>query len=486
MPALAAARAKPDNPTAHREFSSFRDPSGFLFWRDGTIYRWIDESYGAAFRHAQASGLYAKAVEAGLLLPFEVCDGMHHPAPGEAAREPLAVLKPVQLKLLTYPYEWSFGQLQDAAIATLDLHLLALDHGMLLKDASAFNIQFVDGAPRLIDHLSFDRLEDHAAWPAYGQFCRHFLSPLLLMSYVDLSMGRLLQIHLDGIPLDLASRLLPRRTSFSPGMQIHLHLHARVSRKYAAKRTRVLDSRRALSADRHRAIATSLKSLVKSLKPKDQITEWGDYYSDTNYTSDAFVTKKDIIVEFVKRTRPQTLWDLGGNNGEMSRAVRDLVDQILCVDIDPRAVDLNYRECRKAGITNIVPAIADLTNPTPALGLFNKERLSLFGRRPPDLLMALALIHHLAITNNVPLPYIAEIFGRQARTLIIEFVPKSDSQVQRLLANRQDIFPHYDEANFKQAFSEHFDIVDERPIPETDRVLYLMARKPAANAVVGE
>jgi len=475
MNPVASSQFAPNGAASSREFSSFRDPSGFLFWQDGTIYRWINGEYAPTFRKAEDSGLLAKAIDAGLLLPFEACPVAAF-APGGADRTNARVLKPRQLALLTYPYEWSFTQLQDAALTTLDLHLLALHHGMLLKDASAFNIQFVKGKPCLIDHLSFDTLEAHRAWPAYGQFCRHFLAPLLLMAQVDLSLGRMLEIHLDGIPLDLASRLLPRRSQLSPGIQMHLHLHGRMTRKYADERKRVT-ARRALSANQYKAIASSLRSLVAKLQPKEQITEWGDYYTDTNYSSSAFDAKKAIVREFVRQAAPRTLWDLGGNNGEMSRAVRDLASEILCVDIDPRAVDANYRQCRAEHITNIVPALADLTNPTPARGFFNRERKALFERSPPDLIMGLALIHHLAIANNLPLPKIAHFFATLAPALIIEFVPKSDAQVGRLLANRPDIFPDYTTNHFEQAFGTPFDIREKREIPESERTVYLLVRK---------
>lgn len=474
MDQIASSQFASNGDASTREFSSFRDPSGFLFWQNGMIYRWINGQYAPTFTKAERSGLLGKAIDAGLLLPFET-GSVADCAPEGTDRTDASVLKPRQLSLLTYPYEWSFTQLQDAALATLDLHLLALDHDMLLKDASAFNIQFVDGRPCLIDHLSFDNLEGHCAWPAYGQFCRHFLAPLLLMAQVDLSLGRLLEIHLDGIPLDLASRLMPRRSHLSPGIQMHLHLHGRMTRKYAGERKRVT-ARHALSANHHKAIAGSLRALVARLQPKDQITEWGDYYADTNYSSSAFDAKKAIIRDLVGQAAPRTLWDLGGNNGEMSRAVRDLADEILCVDIDPRAVDANYRRCRAEHITNIVPALADLTNPTPALGFFNRERKALFERTPPDLIMGLALIHHLAIANNLPLPKIAHFFATVAPNLIIEFVPKSDSQVGRLLANRPDIFPDYTTSQFEKAFGTHFDIREKRGIPDSERTVYLMTR----------
>lgn len=458
-----------------REFSSFRDPAGHMFWHDGVIYRWISAQSAVAFEKARASGLFAEALGAKLLLPFEECDSktLSGGGPPDAA----IILKPRQLTAFTYPYEWSFNQLRDAAMATLDVHILALSRGLLLKDASAFNIQFVDGLPQLIDHLSFDTVDAHGAWPAYGQFCRHFLAPLLLMSYVDLSLGRLTQIHLDGVPLDLASKLLPARTRLNPGIQMHLHLHARMSKKYSDHREKVETKTRGVTAEGLRAIATSLRGLIAKLEPIDQITEWGDYYADTNYSPEAFAAKQQIIRDFVKRIAPECLVDLGGNDGSMSRAVRDLAPNIVCVDIDPRAVDYNHLHNQTNGVMSILPLLADVTNPPPAIGFANRERPALIDRLKPDAIMALALIHHLAISNNLPLDYIAQFLSGWTPALIIEFVPKSDSQVQRLLANREDIFPDYNKEKFAEVFSRFFEILDARHIPGTERTLYLMSRR---------
>lgn len=458
-----------------REYASFRDPSGFMFWRDGEIYRCIQASYADEFRAAESCGLFAAAIDAGLLLPFETCEAARLPVQfGDRNR--CTVLKPRQLKAISYPYEWSFTALKDAAIRTLRLHLLALEHGFLLKDASAFNVQFVDGAPQFIDHLSFDRIAHHDAWPAYGQFCRHFLSPLLLMSYVDLSFGSILQKYIDGPPLELVSRLLPRHTMLSPAIQMHLHMHAHLSKSYAGTHERV-GAGKGLSTRGFNSIAASLLKLVERLEPKDQVTEWGDYYSDTNYSERAFSAKADMLRTMVQAARPRLIWDLGGNNGEFSRALHDLADLIICMDIDPRAVDQNYIRCRKDKIPNVLPLIADITNPPPAMGFANRERPALFERSRPDLVIALALIHHLAISNNLPLEYVADFLADHAPSLIIEFVPKSDSQAQRLLANRPDIFPDYTREGFESAFGKRFAIAKADDIPGTERILFLMHRR---------
>jgi hypothetical protein len=470
----------PDPTIPVREFASFRDPSGYVFRHRGAVYRAVHPSYGPRFRHACQSGLFDKAVASGLLIPFEEC-GCSVRELGVDEGTCLSVLKPRRLETIAFPYEWCFSQMQDAAVVTLEAHVLALEHGMVLKDATAFNVQFVDGRPALIDHLSFDDLKQHRAWPAYGQFCRHFLAPLLLMSYVDLSLGRLLQLHIDGIPLHLAASLLPWRSRLNISMQIHIHAHARMERKYADTRQdgpqKERASRTEVSPAGHRAIAGSLLSLVKKLKPKSQVTEWGDYYAQTNYAPDAFEAKKGIVRELVAQTRPRSVWDVGGNNGEFSRAIGDLADSIVCMDVDPVAVDQNYRLCKQQGIANILPLVVDLTNPTPGLGFANRERPALFERAQPDLILALALIHHLCIGSNLPFSYVARLFARLAPMLVIEFVPKSDSQVQRLLAGRKDIFPDYDEEAFAAEFSTCLTILAKRPIPGTQRTLYLMGRQ---------
>lgn len=448
------------------EFSSFRDPAGELYWQSGEIYRGINPSYERQFEAATRSGLLDACVARGLLLPFELLK------PSAAGACYIAVLKPRQLPFISYPYEWSFDQLKDAAIATLELHLEALRHGMLLKDATAFNIQWVDGRPCLIDHLSFDLLTEHGVWPAYGQFCRHFLAPLALMAHVDLALGRLLQLYIDGVPLDLAARLLPRRTRFRPSLFMHLHLHARMVQKHGGSTRKV--SGRPLTAESLAAIASSLLGLVRKLAPRRQATEWGSYYSDTNYSETAFSAKERLLRDLVQRSAPRTVWDIGANDGHFSRAIRDLAGHIVSMDIDPNAVNANYLKCKSEGIANIVPLVIDVASPTPAVGFANRERPALAERGHPDLIVALALIHHLAISGNVPFAHIAAFLAPQCRDLIIEFVPKSDSQVQRLLLNRHDIFGDYTEERFRQVFSSSFAIIDRRTIPASDRTLYLM------------
>jgi hypothetical protein len=452
------------------EFSSFRDPSGFLFWSGGEIFRCIAHRYQRQFQHASESGLYTSCVKDGLLLPFEQ-SGRNF-----GLAQCHAVLKPTLLPQITYPYEWCFDQLKDAALLTLRVHLRALEHGMVLKDASIYNVQTLGaGRPRLIDHLSFDFLTDHGAWPAYGQFCRHFLAPLTLMSYVDPGLGRMLQIHLDGIPLDLASRLLPISTRFRLGLQMHLHLHAKMVSKHghANKKVEV----RTLSAEQLAALARSLERTVAGLRPSTRTTEWGDYASHSHYSSRASSAKLAAVRQMVGQVKPRVIWDIGGNDGQYSRTLTDLADRIVCMDADPVAVNRNYLACRDGKITNVTPLVVDLTNPSPDIGFANRERPALVQRDRPDLAMALALIHHLAITHNLPFAYVARYLAGLCRHLIVEFVPKQDPQVKRLLLNRKDTFEDYGEDQFRAAFSEYFVVLQEISVADTERKLFLMQER---------
>jgi ribosomal protein L11 methylase PrmA len=221
----------------------------------------------------------------------------------------------------------------------------------------------------------------------------------------------------------------------------------------------------------------SLESAVKKLTWQPQGTEWADYYKDTNYSLNALHHKKQLICEFLDKINPKIIWDLGANVGMFSRIASDKGIQTISFDIDPAAVEKNYFECVRKGETNILPLLLDLTNPSPNIGWENQERMSLFERGPADTVFALALIHHLAISNNLPLNKIANLLSRVCNSLIIEFVPKRDSQVQRLLSTREDIFPDYIEQVFEGEFLKYFTIESSVRIRDSERTLYLMQRR---------
>ena len=451
--------------------SSFRDPSGFLFrGEDGAIYRQVNLIYREDYDHLMSSGLYDSLVKEGLLIGHEEVD-LEPPRPEIAYK----VIKPEPIPFISYPYEWCFSQLKDAALLTLKAQRVALEFGMSLKDASAYNVQFVNGRPMLIDTLSFERHREGRPWVAYRQFCQHFLAPLALMAHRDARLSQLLRVYVDGVPLDLASSLLPLRTRLMPSLLFHIHLHARAQRRFAGRAVDVSGLR--MGRLSLLGLIESLESAVRGLRWKPSGTEWAEYYEEAALRGGYLQHKSRLVAEFLDRIGPMDVWDLGANVGVFSRIASDRGIPTISFDADPAAVEKNYLECRRRGETRILPLVLDLTNPSPAIGWGNEERASLMERGPADAVMALALIHHLAISNNLPLDRIARFFKDICRRwLIVEFVPKEDPQARRLLASREDIFPGYNQRAFEEEFGRYFSIEDSSGIGDSQRTLYLMRR----------
>jgi hypothetical protein len=450
--------------------SSFRDPSGFVFARDGSVYRQVSRAYKDNYDHLMRSGLYEALVGSRLLIPHDEVSSDYATADGV-----YKILKPEFIPFISYPYEWCFSQLKDAATTTLQIQRTALDFGMTLKDGGAYNVQFLNGRPVFIDTLSFERYREGQTWAAYAQFCQHFLAPLALMSYRDIRLNQLSRVYLDGIPLDLAGSLLPFRSRLRFSLLSHVHLHAK-SQKYFAGKVPDTNGRR-MSLKAFLGLVDSLQAAVDRLKWRPRGTEWADYYQKVGYSQEAMEHKKELVRGFLKNMNPSMVWDLGANTGLFSRIAGERGITTISFDVDPAAVENSYLECRGKGERKILPLVLDLTNPSPNIGWHNRERDSFVERGPADTVLALALIHHLAISNNLPFKEIAGFFGEMCDRLIIEFVPKSDSQVQRLLSTRQDIFTDYNRQAFENTFREHFRIRNCATIRDTERVLYLMERR---------
>jgi SAM-dependent methyltransferase len=456
-----------------RDPGSWRDPSGFVYRRDGAIHRQIAPSFAPDWEAYLASGLHERLVAKHMVLPFE-------DAPIDAAMDPddaWRVIRPEQLDLISYPYEWSFGQLKDAALLTMDAQLMALEAGMSLRDASAYNVQFRGPYPVLIDSLSFERYEPGMPWVAYRQFCEHFLAPLALMAKRDVRAGRLLRAWLDGIPIDLAAGLLTGRSRTNMGLLAHLHLHARAQRagkpqdSAKAKQVRI-------SKERLVALMGNLRGTVAGLHWEPAGTEWADYADNTSYSDDATAAKARLVESLLRDAGGEVVWDLGANTGRYSAIAAGLGRRVVAWDIDPAAVERHHRALKAAGETRITPLIIDLADPSPAQGWALRERASLVDRSNADVLLGLALVHHLAIGRNVPLPMIASFFAQLAGDLVLEWVPREDVMVQTLLAGRKDIFDGYHEDGFRAAFEgAGWETCAREPIEASPRVLYRFRRR---------
>lgn len=450
--------------------SSFRDPGGFVYEDDGCILRQVNISAREHYDHLMRSGLYRELTERRLLIAHDEVDALP-----QVSATAYRVIRPEPVSLISYPFEWSFSQYQDAALLTLEVERHALRHAMSLKDCSAYNVQFHEGRPTFIDTLSLEKYHAGQPWVAYRQFCQHFLAPLALMSLTDIRLGQLCRTNLDGVPLDLATRLLPGRSRVRFGLLLHLHLHGLVPN--SGSQTRESGSPGRFSQSAMLGLIDSLESAVKGLSWKPGRSTWVSYTKESTYSPDQTDQKRRDIAEFLKRVRPASVWDLGANTGNFSRLASDRGIPTVAFDFDPACVEVNYREVKQRHETRLLPLLVDLLNPSPACGWANRERMSIFQRGRPELVLALALIHHLAITGNLPLENIAEFFSGLAPWLAIEFVAPGDVQVQRLIAQHRGVHHPYDQTRFETCFDHYFSVQEVRPIPPGGRILYLMRRR---------
>jgi len=470
--------AAPDGPVV--DPASFRDPAGYVFRRDGLLYRAVQPAGAADWEAYRSSGLHDRLVADRLVIEVEEVPSELAPTP-----DAVAVLRPRTLDFISHPYEWSFSQLKEAALLTLELQSRALDAGMRLKDASAYNLQFEAGRPIHIDTLSFEVAEATEPWPAYRQFCEHFLAPLALIAHRDARCGLMLRDHIDGIPLDLAARLLPGRTRLNFGLLSHLHAHAGAQRR--ASRAPVQSHAgadasasprppRRISATGQRALLDSLRRTVSGLR-WEPTGHWAGYATATSYSAAATASKGEIVRDMLVAAGGASAWDLGANTGVYSALAAEAGYRVVAWDQDAGSVEAHWRRVRGDGNPAVLPLILDLANPSPAIGWALAERASFLERGQPDVILALALVHHLAIGNNVPLPAVARLFARLSPRAIVEFVPKEDPMTRQLLASRRDIFDGYTLDGFRAAFGEAFTVVREAPISDSPRTLFLLERR---------
>jgi hypothetical protein len=456
--------------------SSFRDPAGFVFENSGVIYRQISHAGAEDYEHFMSSGLYQKLADKGWLIPHkEVADakkfGTH--------KKRYKIIQPEKLPFVSYPYEWTFHQLRDAALLTLNVQKLALEHSMILKDSSAYNVQFIGRRPVFIDTLSFWRYKQGDPWEGYNQFCEHFLAPLALSAYDSPEILPTLRVFLDGIPLELAAKMLPARAKMRPGIFSHIFLHSSSQKRYDRldESKKPVNKTRKVSTLAMNGLIGSLENTIKKLKLSKRDTQWGEYYTFTNYSDSSFENKKVLVRELLEQVKPKIVWDLGANDGTFSNIAAELGAFTVAFDVDSKAVEQNYAHKDKNNDL-LLPLVQDLSNPSPSLGWAHAERHSLEERGPADVTMALALIHHLAITNHSPFSQVAAFFARISKYLIIEFVPKGDTKVELLLsAFSRNKFEGYTEENFESAFAKHFKLVDKKPVKGSKRVLYLYKTK---------
>ncbi len=448
--------------------ASFRDPSGFIYEKDGTIYRFVSTNYQQDYELFHQSGLAEELLKKKFLLPFIELAENH-----TGRTDWNKTLEPQQLPFISYAWEWSFEQLKDAALTTLSICRLALQKGMILKDATPTNIQLVDGKCKLIDTLSFETYKEGEAWISYRQFCECFLNPLLIAVHTGMEAHRLLLSYPDGVPAAVTSKLLPFKTKLNASVYLHVHLQAKMAGKQSPEKKQTTRKITQKIIDR---ILENLHSCISNLRLPEQATTWNNYYSETILSETYFSEKKKLVSSLLEDINYKSVLDLGANEGEFSLLCKkDAL--VISTDFDSDCINRLYKRIKEEKRTNIYPTVIDLTYPSSSLGWMNEERPAFLSRTKVDVCMALALIHHLAIAKNITFEQLASFFASVCKELIIEFVPKGDPKVTGMLQWRKDIFDNYNEKTFEQAFAQLFELEKKMNVPGSERTMYVYQKR---------
>ena len=458
------------------EAGSFRDPAGQVYLVDGRVFRTVMPCAVEDFEFVRSTGLVAKLIEYGQLIPESVVDSA---VLGEAGAHASYVLEHPLLPFISYPYEWSFAALKAAAIHQLDIHLCALEHGVTLSDATAYNIQFRGVEPVFIDSLSFRRYVEGEFWMGHRQFCEQFLNPLLLRSFTGIPHNSWYRGGMEGLSAQELSHVLPFHRKLSFNILTHVVMQARFqSRSGSQLDAEQVVQKRKLPLTAFRQMLLGLQKWIKKLEPAGTgKTVWEEYAQDNSYSSDEAQLKRKFITVFIQSVTPKILWDIGCNTGEYAKTALDAgAAYVVGFDFDQGALDLAFSRANSEKL-NFVPLYLDAANPAPSQGWAQRERQGLMQRANADGILALALVHHLAIGKNIPLPWIVDWLVSLAPQGIIEFVQKSDPMVQELLRLREDIFDDYSEDSFTRALEEKAVIVRSETVSESGRQLFWFSRR---------
>jgi len=452
--------------------SSYRDPSGFLFYKDDVLYRQVNTVFKDDFDQFISSGLYQHLVDKNVLIPHKKID---ENLTGSADWH--QTILPEKIPFISYPYEWCFDMLKDAALVTLHAAQEAMNYGMILKDASAYNVQWHKGKMIFIDTLSFEKWDSTKPWIAYRQFCEHFLAPLALMHYLKLPLQNLFLAYPDGIPLALTKKLLPAKSKFNLNTYLHLHLHANISGNSKPKApNQKLQTPKPFSSTKFKNLLRSLEEMVQSFSLNNPSGVWSGYYNEAFQREDYVAQKKQIVEDWIGRTDAGSAIDIGANEGEFSELLSAKNISTISADFDHYSVNRLYNIARKNNNSSTLPLVIDFANPSPAIGVNNEERSAFLQRPKTDLVLALAVIHHLAIGKNIPFENIAEMFKGLGNWLIIEFVPKEDEKIQLMLQQKKDVYYDYNEENFINSFKSSYSVIKKSVIGNSGRSLFLMKK----------
>lgn len=452
---------------------SFQDRESRVVYFDNRIFRALSPRALSAWDLLQGKPFFQRMVTEGKIIPSRQVES---PDIRGILTEEAGLLEHQRIQAISYPYEWSFGMLKDAALLHLELLLAALDEDMMLKDSSAYNVQWQGAHPVFIDVGSFEALNLGAPWVGYRQFCQMFLYPLLLQAYKNVSFHPWMRGSIQGISPQDFCNLLSLPDLLKPGVFVHGFLHARLQQDFAdlATGSEAVGELKATrySPEMIRGILQGLQKIIGNLDWQEKHSTWSDYADHNTYDTQARQEKAAFVEQVIAQCHWPLVWDIGCNAGNFSRIAARNADYVLALDSDHLTVEHLYQRLKQEKIGNILPLVYNLADPSPGLGWQGQERKPLEERAKPDLILCLALIHHMVIQHNIPLKDFVNWLAGFNSSLIIEFVDREDPMVKRLLTFKQDNYKDYEPANFERCLGEAFHLERKQTLSTGTRTLY--------------
>lgn len=454
---------------------SFRDPDSRV-WRDGSrVLRGLNEAASADFAALSATSFYRGACKVGDLVTSEAVE-----ATSPDGSEWALVLEHDPVEVISYAHEWSFSMLQDAASLTLKLVRAAIDEDITSKDATPYNVQFVGAKPTFIDLGSFEPYRAGEPWWGYRQFCQMFLYPLMFTAYKDLPHQPWMRGAVDGITPEQARRVLQGRRHASKGLIPHVWLHAKADRRFSGGSAGTVDDLKRAGYNKkiYVGLVDRLRKLVDDLSWNRSDSAWADYSQRSHYPSSDLQSKADFVREVVAQRHRSHVWDIGANDGMFSRIAVENADVVLAMDADALVVDRLYRTLREDGTEGVIPLVVNFADPTPGIGWRGVERPALTERSRPELVLALAVIHHLALTHNVPTAAILDFLYELSAEVVLEVPTESDWMVKELKSHkRAGTHDAYTLAVIETQINERFDVRRRSELKGGTRVLFDLVPK---------
>lgn len=467
--------------TMDLEYSSYRDPIARIFYYNDEVYRFVDGDNFDYFHKILARPAVKKMMDSGDLIKTEVVE-IADSAKVTAEFNSTKFLRHERVKFISYPYEWPFSMFKEAALFTLEMQKKLIAENLSLKDGTPYNVQFSGTKPVFIDFCSIEDISDNGVWFAYNQFMQMFVYPLILKVYRDISFRDLLLSNIDGIPHENAYQMAGLKPRILPKLFPYLTLPKlfSVGSGEEAKKKDAKASQKKINPQSNQAVQTfminRLIKLISGFNLPIKRSTWSDYSQTKSYADKDNQTKHEFLTNFYRDHEIKTTLDLGANTGEFSFIAEAAGSDVTAVDLDHNSVEKLYLLSREKKI-NILPLVVELANPSPGIGWGNQERKSFLDRYRADCVLSLALIHHLLISNRQPLSRIVDLFARVSkRYLITEYIGQKDSMFELLIMNRKESYEYFNLDFFRTEFQKKFKILQEVPLPNMDRRLFLMEK----------